>query len=399
MQKRIILDSVFKLLGGFSVTVLALFLFILLFSVVEKGIGAFTSHKIKINLINTQNANDAQNLNKILNESFFYTYPSLINSGLVADDIVSNGSKVQLKTYLEQHKYDKNLSHIWLKTSSDIDLYLKGKKKLKNAEVENSINILVSQKSIISGFNYDFFSLSDSQKVENAGILGGLVSSIMVIVIALVIAFLFGLGGAVYFEEFASGYKKNKLVNFINNSSELLIANLAGIPSIIYGLLGLWLFIGVLEMPRSSSIVGGLTLSFMMLPIIIVSTRSSLKTVPKSLKEGAMAMGANKMQVLFHHTIPFAMPGIVTGTLLALARIIGETSPLLVIGMVAFVAEAPSNIFAPSAPLPVQIYLWSDKPEAGFSEKASGAIIVLLVILSLFNYLAYYLRNKFERKL
>ena len=396
MQFRIFKNNLLKFLGLFCVLVLGLFLAILLFSIFQKGFSSFSVHKIAINF--PPQIDKTKDAEKILQEGFFYTYPALLNENFSYDDVLSSNAKNNLKIFLKKHEYEQNLPTFWFKTSSNVDLYLKGKKPLKKQDLKKTIDELKQNKAIKVFFNADFFTLNDSQKPEDAGIKAGIISSVFVITIALVFSFFFGLGVAVYFEEFAKDFEKNKFIRLFNASSQLLITNLVAIPSIIYGLLGLWLFIGVFNLPRSSSILGGLTLGLMMLPIIVVSARSSLKVVPKAIKEAAIAIGSKKMQVLFYLIIPYAMPGIITGTLLSLARIIGETAPLLVIGMVAFVADSPSNVFSPASPLPVQIYLWSDKPEAGFAEKASGAIIVLLLILGVFNYLAYFLRKKFETK-
>ena len=196
---------------------------------------------------------------------------------------------------------------------------------------------------------------------------------------------------AFYLEEFA---KKNKFTDFI----EISINNLAGIPSIIYGLLGLTLYLQILHLPRSSTLVGGLTLFMLVLPVIIIATRNTIRTIPSSIRDGALAIGASKIQLIWHHLLPLSIPGIMTGTILAISRAIGETAPLLMIGMVAFIADAPSSILDPTSALSVQIYLWSDLPEQGFVEKTSAGIIVLIGLLILLNLGAIILRKKFEKK-
>jgi phosphate transport system permease protein len=196
---------------------------------------------------------------------------------------------------------------------------------------------------------------------------------------------------AFYLEEFAP---KNTLTNIV----EVGINNLAAIPSIIFGLLGLVVYLNFMHLPRSCAIVGGLTLSMLVLPVIIIATRNSIKTIPNSIKEAAVAMGATKIQVMFHHTLPLALPGIMTGTILAVSRALGETAPLLMIGMVAFIADVPQSFLDPTTVMPVQIYLWSDSPELGFAEKSAAAIMVLLVFLMAFNAIAVYIRRRFEKK-
>jgi phosphate transport system permease protein len=196
---------------------------------------------------------------------------------------------------------------------------------------------------------------------------------------------------AFYLEEFA---KKNLITDIV----EISINNLAGIPSIIYGLLGLILYLQFMHLPRSSSLVGGLTLFMLVLPIIIITTRNTIRSIPSSIRDAASAMGASKMQLIWHHLLPLSIPGIMTGTILAISRALGETAPLLMIGMIAFIVDKPENFIDPSSTLSVQIYLWSDLPEAGFVEKTSGAILILLLLLIILNLTAIILRKKFERK-
>jgi phosphate transport system permease protein len=222
-----------------------------------------------------------------------------------------------------------------------------------------------------------------------AGILGSAVGSILVIISCMLLAFPLGTMTAIYLEEFAP---KNKLTEFI----EININNLAAIPSIIYGLLGLTVYLQFMGVPRSAPLAGGLTLALMALPVIVIATRTSIRAIPQNIRDGALALGASKLQVTLHHVLPLAMPGIMTGTILSIARVMGETAPLIMIGMVAFIVNVPDGFLAPSTAMPVQIYLWSDSAEQGFVEKTSAAIIVLLVMLALINAVAVYLRKKFE---
>jgi phosphate transport system permease protein len=240
-------------------------------------------------------------------------------------------------------------------------------------------------------FITSFFTKSDSREPERAGLLGSLTGSFLVILICMIVAMPIGVGAAIYLEEFS---RKTRFKTFL----EILINNLAAIPSIVYGLLGLAIFLHLAKLPRSSSLAGGLTLALLVLPVIIVSTRNAIASVPPSIKDAAIAMGASKMQVVFHHILPLALPGIMTGSILSMARALGETAPLLMIGMVAFVRDIPEKLTDPATTLPVQIFIWSDLPEQGFVEKTSAAIIVLLAFLILANALAVYLRRKFEYK-
>jgi phosphate transport system permease protein len=224
-----------------------------------------------------------------------------------------------------------------------------------------------------------------------AGILGGVKGTALTLLITLALAFPIGVAAAIYLEEFAP---QNRWTDLI----EVNINNLAAVPSIIFGLLGLAVFINFFGLPRSTPIVGGLVLALMALPTIIIAGRASLKSVPPSIREAALGIGASKMQTVTHHVLPLAMPGMLTGAIIGMAHALGETAPLLMIGMVAFIVDIPGAINDPAAVLPVQIYLWADSPERGFTEKTSAAIIILLAFLMTMNSLAIYLRKKFEIK-
>ena len=241
------------------------------------------------------------------------------------------------------------------------------------------------------GFDRAFFTSGDSREPELAGILGAAVGSFWAVLITLALCFPLGVATAVYLEEFAP---RNRWADLI----EVNINNLAAVPSIVFGLLGLAVFIGFFGMPRSAPLVGGLVLSLMTLPIVIIAARVALKTVPPSIREAAYGLGATPMQVIQHHVLPLSMPGILTGTILGMARALGETAPLLMIGMVAFVVDVPEGPLSPATALPVQIFLWADSPERAFVEKTSGAILVLLAFLVLMNGAAVWLRRRSERR-
>jgi phosphate transport system permease protein len=241
------------------------------------------------------------------------------------------------------------------------------------------------------GLSLEFLTGSDSTEAARAGVWGALKGSLLTILVTMAIAFPVGVLSALYLEEFAP---RNRWTDMI----EVSINNLAAVPSIIFGLLGLAVFLNVMHLPRSAPLVGGLTLALMTMPVIVIAGRNAIKSVPPSIRDAALGVGASKMQVVFHHVLPLALPGILTGTIIGMARALGETAPLLMIGMRAFIASPPSGITDPSSVLPVQIFLWSDEVDRAFVEKTSAAIIVLLVFMLLMNGLAIYLRNKFERR-
>jgi phosphate transport system permease protein len=239
-------------------------------------------------------------------------------------------------------------------------------------------------------FNWQFFETGDSREPELAGIAGAIVGSIMTIAICMLFSLPIGLLTALYLEEIAPK-------NWLSSIIEINVNNLSAIPSIIYGLLGFIIYLGIMDLPRSSALVGGATLTLMTLPIIIINTRIALRSIPRNIREAALAVGASKMQLIFHHLIPMAMPGIMTGTILSTSRVMGETAPLLLVGMVAFIADAPSSIMDPTSVIPVQTFLWADTPEIGFVEKTFATSIILIAVLIVLNSLAIILRHKFER--
>jgi len=250
---------------------------------------------------------------------------------------------------------------------------------------------LVEQGRISAPLNWGLIFNADSRFPELAGLWGALVGSFYALLICFLVSFPVGIAAAVYLEEFAP---KNRFTDLI----EVNINNLAAVPSIVFGLLGLAVFLNFFGMPRSAPIVGGLVLSLMTLPTIIIATRAALKAVPPSIREAAIGVGASRMQTVGHHVLPLAMPGILTGTIIGLAQALGETAPLLLIGMNAFITAAPDSMFNPSTALPTQIYIWADSPERGFTSRTSAAIIVLLGFLVCMNAIAIYMRKRFERR-
>lgn len=263
-------------------------------------------------------------------------------------------------------------------------------RRLKDPEIA-AFDILDAQGQISKPFNWALFKNADSRFPEQAGLQGALWGTFYALLTCFLISFPIGIGAAIYLEEFAP---KNKISDFI----EVNINNLAAVPSVVFGLLALAVFIGWFGMGRSIPFVGGLTLALMTLPTIIIATRAALKAVPPSIREAALGVGASRQQVVFHHVLPLAMPGILTGTIIGLAQALGETAPLLLIGMNAFVTAAPATPFDPSTALPTQIFIWADSPERGFVSRTSAAILVLLGFLISMNAIAIYLRNRFERR-
>ena len=243
----------------------------------------------------------------------------------------------------------------------------------------------------VGGLNLGFLSGSDSTDPATAGVWGALKGSFLTIAVTMALAFPVGVLSALYLEEFAA---RNRWTDMI----EVSINNLAAVPSIIFGLLGLAVFLNVMNLPRSAPLVGGLTLALMTMPVIVIAGRNAIKSVPPSIRDAALGVGASKMQVVFHHVLPLALPGILTGTIIGMARALGETAPLLMIGMRAFIASPPSGITDPATVLPVQIFLWSDEVDRAFVQNTSAAIIVLLVFMLMMNGLAIYLRNRFEQR-
>ena len=254
-----------------------------------------------------------------------------------------------------------------------------------------AVLLFIMLKNGLGGLDWAFLTGSDSTDADMAGVWGAAKGSFLTMVVTLLLSFPMGVFAAIYLEEFAP---RNRWIDWV----EVSINNLAAVPSIIFGLLGLAVFINAFGMPRSSPLVGGLTLALMTMPVIVISGRNAIKAVPPSIRNAALAVGASRVQTVFHHVLPLALPGILTGTIIGMARALGETAPLLMIGMRAFVATPASGITDPSSVLPMQIFLWSDEIDRGFVERTSAAIIVLLAFLLLMNGVAIYLRNRFEKK-
>jgi phosphate transport system permease protein len=277
---------------------------------------------------------------------------------------------------------------LWLPAASELDL---AGKTEGSPEAERLHASLDARDAVRTGINWNFLTGSDATDPSAVGIWGAFKGSLLTMLVTLALAFPIGVLSAVYLEEYAS---RNRWTDMI----EVSINNLAAVPSIIFGLLGLAMFLNFMHLPRSAPLVGGLTLALMTMPVIVIAGRNAIKSVPPSIRDAALGVGASRIQVVFHHVLPLALPGILTGTIIGMARALGETAPLLMIGMRAFISSPPGGVTEPATVLPVQIFLWSDEVSRGFVEKTSAAIIVLLVFLLAMNGLAIYRRNKFERR-
>ena len=421
LNKRYKKEKRFILLGRVAVSLTIIFLVILLGSILLRGISGFYTTNIFLQTNLSQeiiDPEDKKNVEEIYKSSWrkiarnsIYDVLSEFNKSKNIDKSSRKDKRDFLKLFSRSSEFYirdftlENLDSIGkevkisIPSSSLVDQFLKGKINIAVNEDDRPINdkqiswinFMVENKMIERKFNLNFFSKGDSRNAEEAGILGAIVGSFFVLLVAIIVAFPVGVMSAVYLEEFAP---KNKITNII----EVNINNLAAVPSIVFGLLGLAIFLNFFGLPRSSPLAGGLVLALMTLPTIIISSRVAIKSVPPSIREAAMGIGASKMQSVFHHVIPLAVPGILTGTIIGMARALGETAPLLMMGMVAFIVDVPQSITDPSTVLPAQIFLWSDQPERGFEEKTAAATIILLVFLLTMNALAVFLRYKYERK-
>ena len=421
ITKRYNKEKRFILIGRLAIALTIMFLTILLGSIVLRGISGFTTTTITFNvtldkkLIDPESTNDKKVISsarwrKITRDSIYNVLNdmSLVMNGEVLSKaeqkslvrLFSRSSEYQIRDIvMDDISLVGKTIEVTLPSASEVDQFLKGKidqnlpednRPLNNIQI-SWIKHMVDNGMINKTFNFNLFTKGDSRNAEDAGILGALMGSLLALLVCLSISFPLGVMASIYLEEFAP---KNKLTDMI----EVNINNLAAVPSIVFGLLGLAIFLNVFNLPRSSPLAGGLVLALMTLPTIIISSRAAIKAVPPSIREAAMGLGASKMQSVTHHVLPLAMPGMLTGTIIGMAQALGETAPLLMMGMVAFIVDVPQSITDPSTVLPAQIFLWSDQPERGFEEKTAAAIMVLLGFLLTMNALAVFLRNKFERK-
>jgi phosphate transport system permease protein len=413
LKKRYARERRFQWYGRLAVLTGFIFLFILLADIVGKGTPAFTQQYIKVSVVfdpdrlGVDADADREQLRRadylgVIKSSLRQMFPDV--SGRKEKRqlyrLISIGAEFDLRDYVvENPGVIWETREIWLLAHSEAASYQKGQesrelpeedRRVKDVQIQ-WLDTLRNQGRTESRFNMLFFTEGDSREPELAGIKAALYGSFFTLLVTFLLAFPIGVSAAVYLEEFAP---RNRITDLI----EININNLAAVPSIVFGLLGLAVFINFFELPRSAPLVGGIVLSLMTLPTIIITSRASIQAVPPSIREAALGVGASPLQTVFHHVLPVAMPGILTGSIIGMAQALGESAPLLMIGMVAFIMDVPGGVTDPATVLPVQIFLWADSPERGFTEKTSAAIMVLMGFLIVMNALAIYLRKRFELK-
>ena len=403
MQKRIAqryaAERRFKAMGFLAVALSTLFLAFLLFTMLGQGLRGFQRTEIAVDFDfpaltsgTTAAAISGPNADTALNSMDIPGIVELAISqqyGAISEGLLTTGAAGNVRQMLiDNPGLVTSQQQLWLPVDSRLDVAFK---RDGERAAEQAVAALAQKDALRTGFNWTFLAGADATDPSAVGIWAAFKGSLMTMAITLMLAFPVGVLAALYLEEYAT---KNRLTDMI----EVSINNLAAVPSIIFGLLGLAVFLTLFGMPRSSALVGGLTLALMTMPVIVIAGRNAVKSVPPSIREAALGIGASPVQVVFHHVLPLALPGILTGTIIGMARALGETAPLLMIGMRAFIPAAPEGFTDATTALPVQIYLWSDEVNQGFVEKTSAAIIVLLIFLLGMNALAIYLRNRFETR-
>lgn len=398
LKSRYRSERLFRAFGLGAVLFSGLVLAFLLWTMTSNGIGGFQRAELKVNLdftsgvlnVSPQQLSGSGAVRTLETAGL----PDLVemavakSAGEQASRELQDGAwreiakKIAADPALLQGKLETSLP-----VSDDLAATLRGD---AHPELQPLARQLKGEGKLYRAWDFGFLSRTDATKPQAVGIWGALKGSILTMLVTLALAFPIGVLSAVYLEEYAP---KNKWTDII----EVSINNLAAVPSIIFGLLGLAVFLTIFPNYRSAPLIGGMTLALMTMPVIVISGRNAIKAVPPSIRDAALAIGASRVQTVFHHVLPLALPGILTGTIIGMARALGETAPLLMIGMRAFVASAPDGFTSPSSVLPVQIFLWSDEIDRGFVERTSAAIIVLLLFLLVMNGLAIYLRNKFEK--
>ena len=409
LKRRYAREGRFKLYGLLAIGVAVGFLLLLLGRIIEQGHTAFYAHTVTVPVY-MDPARVDRAYPQGTNFELLVAEQQLARFG-VADDAAGTQAIAMRGLFSSELKFlaAERIARqpgllgqtvpIAAPVSDDADLYLKGEisrdtpadqRRLSDAQID-WLDRMKASGQVAAHFNSGLFTKGDSTEPELAGVLGAVVGSALMLLVTAFIAIPLGVGAALYLEEFAP---RNKLTDLI----EVNINNLAAVPSIIYGLLGLALFINWMHLPRASPLVGGLVLALMALPTIIIATRSSLKAVPPSIREAALAMGASKTQTVFQHTLPLAMPGVMTGAIISMAHALGETAPLLLIGMVSFIPGIPGALDTPTGALPSLIYIWENASERAFHERTAAAILVLLAFMIVMNAAAIFLRRRFERR-
>ncbi len=410
LAQRYRAEKRFRFYGMLSVGFGLVALLVLFTDIIGKGAGAFQQTYLQLEVtydsdvlgvtdVQNEDQMSLANFEGVIKQALRKAFPNISGRKEKRDlyRLASVGAAFELRDRLESRPSLLGQSEtLWLLADDDIDTYYKsldGKKFLgKVSERQQEwVDQLIAVGDIKKRFNVNFFTRGDSREPELAGIRGAATGSFFTLLITLALSFPIGVAAAIYLEEFAPSNKWTDLI-------EVNINNLAAVPSIIFGLLGLAIFINFFHVPRSIPVVGGLVLTLMTLPTIIISSRAAIKAVPPSIREAAMGMGASPMQVVLHHVLPLAMPGMMTGAIIGMAQALGESAPLLMIGMVAFIVDVPGGFADPATVLPVQIFLWADSPERAFIEKTSAAIMVLLAFLVVMNTLAVFMRKRLERR-
>jgi phosphate transport system permease protein len=413
LRRRYWAERRFRAYGFAAVAAGMAFLVYLFFVIFSNGMGAFRQSQVRLAVhfdpaivdpAGTRNPEELRSADyqALIRAALKTRFPEVEGRGPTREltRLVSGSAAFDLQQrVLKSPEIIGTTVETWLLASDAVDLTLKGRVDRDLPEAERPVSdaqlawldALRADGALALKFNTGFLTGGDSREPEKAGIWGAVAGSFFTLVLTLALSFPIGVAAAIYLEEFAH---KNRWTDLI----EVNINNLAAVPSIVFGLLGLAVFIGFFGMPRSAPLVGAMVLTLLTLPTIIIASRAALKAVPPSIREAALGMGASKVQTIMHHVLPLAMPGMLTGTIIGMARALGESAPLLMIGMVAFIVDIPKGVTDPATVLPVQVYLWSDSPERGFMEKTSGAIIVLLAFLVVMNTAAVILRKRFERR-
>ena len=414
LKKRYAREKRFRMFGLISILISLAFLVVLLTDIISKGYPAFQQTYIKVDVTidsktlgltadSTEDELYTASYSRIIRDSLRAKFPEVKDrkQRRALNNLVSKSAAYDIrdKVVADPSLLDTTASY-WFLAKDDVDVFMKGNidrdlpesdRRVKDYQLE-WIDQLVAENRLEKRFNTVLFTEADSREPEQAGIRGALMGSLFTMLITMFLAVPIGVASATYLEEFAP--QNNKWVDMI----EININNLAAVPSIVFGLLGLAVYINFFGVPRSTPLIGGLVLALMTLPTIIIASRAAIKAVPPSMREAALGLGASKVQTVFQHVLPTAMPGILTGTIIGMAQALGETAPLLMIGMIAFVSDIPQGILDPSTVMPVQIYLWSDSPERAFTERTSAAIMILLAFLITMNLIAIMLRKRFEQR-
>ena len=413
LKKRKAKETRLKAYGITAIFFALAFLITLLSTVISNGYTALQQTEIALDLqlpeeifnedgtIDTKKS-AAYNWGGLLKKAFRKDFPQV--KGMMdkrqLGDILSANAGYELRQQIEkQGKPDQTKGTFWVKASDDVDMLMKGRMDRTIPEDQRRLNDkqiswvdqIIAKDNIRLVFNKTFFTKADSREPESSGILGAIVGSALALMVTVILALPLAVMAAIYLEYFA---KPGRITDLI----EVNINNLAAVPSIVFGLLGLAVFLGFFGMPRSAPLVGGMVLALMTLPTIIIATRASIRAVPPSIRDAALGIGASPMQTALDHVLPLAAPGILTGTIIGMAQALGETAPLIMIGMVAFIVDVPDGLTSPATALPVQIFIWSDSAERAFYERSSLAIVVLLMFLIFMNLTAVYLRRKLEKK-